>query len=184
MIKSVSHRFGYALPVTLTTNGSVRSFFRKWQPCLYFKSCNEHLGTLLLFQKVVMITCCYDDVLLRPPCNHVFASGHLYDSYVLLLFCSCNPAYKSPSFGSSLSMGYKNLVFLTSNADLLYTGECLCKDKRDQLIWLWWLWSVVFLLECLGLTIVPHTDSNPLLPFLPRQACGSALINQKMTPNI
>lgn len=69
---------------------------RKEQPCLYFKSCNEHLGTLLLFQKVVMA------ILLWLP---------FYDH--LVMFCFYNLIYFV-----HLHLSYKILVFLISNADL------------------------------------------------------------------
>jgi hypothetical protein len=57
MIKDVSQELGYAPPITLTTNDSVLPVPGHGNHDFVSKGCYEHLP---LFQEVIIVTCCYD----------------------------------------------------------------------------------------------------------------------------
>lgn len=136
MIKCFS---GSAPPGALTTSNSVLPIPGKKDQAFVSWSCNDHLATPTLFQKVLMTTCCYDH---------------------LVIVCFCNPSHCShqiPHLEPSYPWAIKALIFpmamLTSWALPLW-GDSLCTWVRKLALTnlAMMVWVVVFVLESLGLT--------------------------------
>lgn len=123
MIKAVPQ--GLAVPlVTLTTNGSILPIPEIGNHVFLSRSCNDHIycNPTFLLKKVVRttLTTCYYDYLVPTtlqPC--------LFHKVIITnLLCLCMAPVNPPSLPSKSSIckpptqAKKNLVFLTSNADL------------------------------------------------------------------